>query len=757
MIEQAKGIAQAAQSAGTDVSSDTQTITVSGTMAVGDHIDFTGMAGVTLSAGPSAVATSTSYTNFTLTFAANADNNDTVKVGGATFTASNGAGTTTVYDSFAIDVTTAAAGESIKVGGVTFTATAQTSTTVQNSIGIDLSADTLAGGDTISVGGVTYTATAGSTNPVGTYTNFMADLTGAVAGDKITVGGVEYTGFDGAGSATQFDTTSGVAATMATSLAAKITALQGTAYGAASGGTATVTITAAGSTVLNSTSVTEVGNITLTDTHTHAVMPLGDREFLVSGSAIQDATNLQAAINANQGTGGGDVYAVSRTTNTLTITKGANGPALTAGTVAQTGAHATIDTSDTTTTANALRAGEFNISGSATADANSLRDAIMALVPAYSVTVTGAGSDQVTIAKGTASSFDVTSVQAGNGAVTFTPTTHTDANELGANEFLIGADANATAANLAAKLTAFYGSGAGAGLTTSYTGGTNVVTITGGTQDLTETTVEAGSDADHDITIAASTTVTTSAGALVDGEFAFSSNNIVNAINIATAFNTSTETAGLVTAGYSMSADNGVVTLSKTVAGVAADVAAGFATVTGTSLAAQNVNGSLATTELASLQGQFNEMLVQMTAVANDSGYKGKNLLAANNVIVQFEGNQLTVAGFDASAVSGLGITQATWTAGGNIDADLSNLDDALSGLRQKSSTLAGNLSIITVRQDFSTNMINTLTQGSDKLTLADANEEGANMLMLQTRQSLSTTALSLSAQAAQSVLKLFG
>jgi flagellin-like hook-associated protein FlgL len=52
--------------------------------------------------------------------------------------------------------------------------------------------------------------------------------------------------------------------------------------------------------------------------------------------------------------------------------------------------------------------------------------------------------------------------------------------------------------------------------------------------------------------------------------------------------------------------------------------------------------------------------------------------------------------------------------------------------------------------------MINTLIEGADKLTLADANEEGANMLMLQTRQSLSTTALSLSAQAAQSVLRLF-
>ena len=43
-----------------------------------------------------------------------------------------------------------------------------------------------------------------------------------------------------------------------------------------------------------------------------------------------------------------------------------------------------------------------------------------------------------------------------------------------------------------------------------------------------------------------------------------------------------------------------------------------------------------------------------------------------------------------------------------------------------------------------------------DNLTLADTNEEGANLLALQTRQQLSTTALSLAAQADQNVLRLF-
>jgi flagellin len=63
---------------------------------------------------------------------------------------------------------------------------------------------------------------------------------------------------------------------------------------------------------------------------------------------------------------------------------------------------------------------------------------------------------------------------------------------------------------------------------------------------------------------------------------------------------------------------------------------------------------------------------------------------------------------------------------------------------------------VITTRQDFTENFINILDDGASKLTEADANEEGANMLMLQTRQSLGITALSLSAQQAQSILKLF-
>lgn len=160
--------------------------------------------------------------------------------------------------------------------------------------------------------------------------------------------------------------------------------------------------------------------------------------------------------------------------------------------------------------------------------------------------------------------------------------------------------------------------------------------------------------------------------------------------------------------------------------------------------------------EFTALVDRYNEIRNQLDTIALDSGYKGKNLLNSATMIVKFEGSHtLEVQGFDAST-TGLGIGQATWATEAEIDASIVELDNAAVTLRSEASKLSGNLSIITVRQDFSDNMINTLTEGADKLTLADANEEGANMLMLQTRQSLSTTALSLSAQAAQSVLRLF-
>ena len=159
-------------------------------------------------------------------------------------------------------------------------------------------------------------------------------------------------------------------------------------------------------------------------------------------------------------------------------------------------------------------------------------------------------------------------------------------------------------------------------------------------------------------------------------------------------------------------------------------------------------------------ESQFVQIQSQITTLASDSGYRGTNLLASGTLSIEFSqvtgDANLTVSGFSADAGT-LGVTSATgWDTVANATQAMSNMENALTTLRSKSSTLASNLSVITTRQDFTTQMINTLQTGADNLTLADMNQEGANMLALQTRQSLGTTALSLSSQAAQSVLKLF-
>jgi flagellin-like hook-associated protein FlgL len=164
--------------------------------------------------------------------------------------------------------------------------------------------------------------------------------------------------------------------------------------------------------------------------------------------------------------------------------------------------------------------------------------------------------------------------------------------------------------------------------------------------------------------------------------------------------------------------------------------------------------------DVADLKTQYDEVLLQITAMAGDSGYKGVNLLggATEKLEVKFDEtgeSKLTITGFAADA-AGLGLLSAAWADDTAINGAISALDDAKDTLRSNSSNLSSNLSIITARQEFTQGMINVLKDGAAGLTNADMNEEGANMLMLQTRQALGTTSLSLASQAAQSVLRLF-
>jgi len=173
-----------------------------------------------------------------------------------------------------------------------------------------------------------------------------------------------------------------------------------------------------------------------------------------------------------------------------------------------------------------------------------------------------------------------------------------------------------------------------------------------------------------------------------------------------------------------------------------------------------NTARTTAAADIGALETQWTNLLAQIDAMATDSNYKGTNLLAAGTLTVDFNEagtSSVDVVGFDGSATAGLGVLAVTdFTLTAELDAHITEIDAALGTLRTNANTLSSNLSIITARFDFTSNMINTLNTGADNLTLADMNEESANMLMLQTRQALATASLGMASDAAQAVLRLF-
>lgn len=195
--------------------------------------------------------------------------------------------------------------------------------------------------------------------------------------------------------------------------------------------------------------------------------------------------------------------------------------------------------------------------------------------------------------------------------------------------------------------------------------------------------------------------------------------------------------------------------------------------------------------EVQELVDQFNELLTQITDLASDATYAGVNLLGGDTesleVFFDEDGESgITITGFDASA-TGLGLTvvddnlDANGGSGTNnnqwgdydtttysdpddtfalnktnINASLDELDDAATTLRTKSKALSNQLSIVTAREDFTAQMINTLEDGAATLVNADTNEESANLLVLETQQSLAINSLSIASSAQQAVLQLF-
>lgn len=183
-------------------------------------------------------------------------------------------------------------------------------------------------------------------------------------------------------------------------------------------------------------------------------------------------------------------------------------------------------------------------------------------------------------------------------------------------------------------------------------------------------------------------------------------------------------------------------------------------------------------TERTDLQTQFNTLAQQITNLSNDASYQGLNLVNStkSSLTVKFSEKStatLTISGVNANfstlktGTAGVTATAAAaalagqaWTtistSVSKLDSVIAFMDSAISGIRSNTKTLGTNVAMLKTRLDFTTAYAGALTEGSNKLTLADLNEEGANLVALQTRQQLGIQALSFAGQQEQGVLSLF-
>nr|WP_314258134.1 flagellin [uncultured Devosia sp.] len=181
------------------------------------------------------------------------------------------------------------------------------------------------------------------------------------------------------------------------------------------------------------------------------------------------------------------------------------------------------------------------------------------------------------------------------------------------------------------------------------------------------------------------------------------------------------------------------------------------------------VTGGAGTTKIdentvrADLAKQFNELRDQLDKLSDDASFNGINLLRGDKLTITF--NETGTSSIDiqakgedqlnAAKLNVFDIVAEDLDSDSNIDTLLTGLKTALNEVRSQSSAFGSNLSVVQNRQDFTQKMINTLETGAGNLTLADMNQEAANMMALQTRQSLASSTLSMANQADQGVLQL--
>ena len=116
---------------------------------------------------------------------------------------------------------------------------------------------------------------------------------------------------------------------------------------------------------------------------------------------------------------------------------------------------------------------------------------------------------------------------------------------------------------------------------------------------------------------------------------------------------------------------------------------------------------------------------------------------------------QYTINSVDLRS-NAIGLTSGTLNfSGSGLDSTIANIENALSTYDATAATFATDFALLQTRLGFTEDFVNVREEAGDKLTLADLEEESANLLALQTRNQLTLNSMSSSARSLQGILSL--
>ncbi len=160
----------------------------------------------------------------------------------------------------------------------------------------------------------------------------------------------------------------------------------------------------------------------------------------------------------------------------------------------------------------------------------------------------------------------------------------------------------------------------------------------------------------------------------------------------------------------------------------------------------------------AEQETQLGAIKDRIISIVNNAEVAGINLLNGDELKTAFGGgerNAIITEGINLSPAV-LNFDNLSFATPSSITDSIEIIRSAMDETQSLRLTVSGDLKDIQTRQAFTQETISTLEAGGKAINITSLNEEGANLLALQTKMTLSTTSWSMASQTQEDVLRLF-